>query len=123
MLRDASFRRLARARELLHSRYLDELSLDELAREAGLSPTHFLRAYREAFGETPAREQTRLRLDRAKFELARGASVTGVCFEVGFSSVGSFSSLFAREVGCPPSAFRRRLFALGALPERLAALY
>ena len=123
MIRDDVFRRLARARDLLHSRYLDELSLEDLAREVGLSPYHLLRAYRHAFGETPAREQTRLRLERAKFELARGASVTEVCFEVGFSSLGSFSALFSREVGCPPSAFRRRLYALGAVPERLTGLY
>jgi AraC-like DNA-binding protein len=106
----ASLRRLRRARDLLE---LDEddapRPLATIARDVGISQYHFIRQFDAVFGETPHQYRTRARLDRAKQLLADGASVTEACMRVGFSSVGSFSQLFARRVGVAPSAYRRRL--------------
>ena len=108
---DDSLRRLLRARDAIHARYPESLRLEDLAREAALSPFHFLRLFRSVFGETPHQYLTRVRIDAAKKLLLADAPVTDVCFDVGFQSLGSFSALFARRVGAPPSAFRRRLHA------------
>jgi len=115
-IQDDSFRRVLRARDAIHARYAAPLRLDDLAHEAALSPFHFLRTFRAAFGETPHQYLTRVRIEAAKRLLLADAPVTDVCFDVGFQSLGSFSALFARRVGAPPSAFRRRLhhFAFGA---------
>jgi AraC-like DNA-binding protein len=115
VLRDDSFRRLLRARDAIHARYAQSLRLEDLAREAALSPFHFLRLFRSAFGETPHQYLTRVRIEAAKRLLLADAPVTDVCFDVGFQSLGSFSALFAKRVGSPPSAFRRRIhrFAFG----------
>ena len=92
---------------------------EELARRAGMSRFHFLRRWKEAFGVTPHEDLTRLRITRAKDLLSRDrASVTGVCFELGFSSLGSFSTLFAERVGCPPSAWRRYYQVTAAIHDR-----
>jgi transcriptional regulator GlxA family with amidase domain len=101
--RDA-LRRLAHARDLLVH---DDAPVSQVARSAGISPFHFIRQFDALFGETPHQFRTRARLDRAKQLLRTGASVTETCMELGFSSVGSFSGLFARRVGVTPSAFRR----------------
>jgi AraC-like DNA-binding protein len=79
---------------------------------AGLLDSHSLREYRAAFGETPHQHFTRLRLEHARRALARGAAVTEVCFDVGYSSLGSFSALFARTTGPSPRASQRELRAL-----------
>lgn len=107
--------RLCRARDLLAEM---PASVDQAAREAGMSPFHFIREFERMFGLTPRQYRTAARLDRAKVLLASGdLSVTDVCFEVGFSSLGSFSDLFARRVGQPPSEYRRR--AMVTVPEIL----
>ncbi len=118
-----SYRRLVIARELLRERYSEPLPLRELAAAAGLSEFHFLRAYRAAFGETPHQHFTRLRLDHAKRALARGAAVTEACFDVGYSSVGSFSTLFTRTTGLSPRAWQREVRALVPVPADLPRLY
>ncbi len=101
-----SLRRLCRARDRLES---GDGRITAIARDVGISPFHFIRQFDALFGETPHQYRTRTRLDRAKQLLAGGASVTEACMEVGFSSVGSFSQLFARRVGVAPSAYRRRI--------------
>jgi len=102
----ASLRRLCRARDLLAIDD-DARPLVDIARAVGISPFHFIRQFDAVFGETPHQFRTRARLDRAKQLLAGGASVTETCMEVGFSSLGSFSQLFARRVGVSPSAYHR----------------
>ncbi len=80
VLHDDVFRRLCRARDLIHEQCAEPLTVAQLARAAGVSPYHFLRLFREAFGETPHRYLTRVRLDRArKLLTADAASVTDVC--------------------------------------------
>lgn len=123
LVEGATLRRLSRAREFIEVGHAGPISLDDMAESAGLSSFHFLRLFRDVFEETPHRYLTRVRLARAKASLARGASVTEVCFQVGFSSVGSFSALFAREAACSPSAYRRSVRAAGQVPGDLASLY
>src|SRR5262249_3823142 len=97
----------------------DELTLADLSEEADLSEWHFLRAFRDAFGETPHAFLTRLRLERAKELLTLSSRpVTEICFDVGFTSLGSFSALVHRRVGSPPAAFRRRVRAWVTVPGR-----
>ncbi len=101
--------RLERAHRLIEADPGAELDLQRLARAACLSPFHFARLYQQLYGKTPHHHLTERRLERARVMLAReGATVTEACFAVGFSSVGSFSRLFKRHLGEPPSAYRRR---------------
>jgi len=111
--------RLCRARDLLQESR-GKVRVEHAAREASLSPYHFIRLYRATFGQTPHQALIDARLDRAKQLLVAGdLSVTQVCLEVGFASLGSFSSLFARRVGASPAAYRRRVRALVEVPGRL----
>jgi AraC-like DNA-binding protein len=97
----------------------EELTLTDLSLQADLSEWHFLRAFREAFGETPHAFLTRLRLERAKELLTVSTrAVTEICLDVGFSSLGSFSTLFRRQVGVSPVQFRRRVRAWVSVPGR-----
>src|SRR5258706_9553225 len=108
MLTNDAFVRLCRARDML--REVDEgpLTIDDVAREAAMSPFHFIRQFSALFGETPHQWRIQARLDRARHPLAlRDRSVTDGCMEVGFSSPGSFSALFARPVGTAPSPHPR----------------
>ncbi|WP_437661742.1 helix-turn-helix transcriptional regulator [Sorangium sp. So ce1182] len=117
--RDA-LRNLCRARDLLSEVHESRLSIEDVAREAAISPYHFIRQFEAVFGVTPHQYRIRRRLELAKQLLAAGQhSVTDVCMEVGFSSLGSFSALFAQRIGVPPSAYRRRLRAMVQVPGRL----
>lgn len=101
-------RSLVRTRDFIRHAYRQPIKLPDVSARANLSPYHFLRLYKRTYGETPHEFLTRLRLERAKVLLAHGShNVTEACFEVGFSSLGSFSVLFARYVGLPPSEYRR----------------
>ena len=104
----ATLRRVVRARDYLHAEVSRALTLEDLARASGLSRAHFARAFASTFGVPPHQYLLRLRLERAKVELARGASVTETCLAVGFESVGSFSTVFHKRVGMPPSAWQRQ---------------
>ena len=117
---DVTHRRLLRARDFMYERHADHIDLDAVAREARLSRFHLLRTFRARFGETPHAYLTRVRLERAKELLAStDMPVTQVCFDVGFESLGSFSTLFARAEGAPPSSYRRRLRVLAQVPAAL----
>jgi AraC-like DNA-binding protein len=104
--RSEMLRRASRGREFLHAQASGPLTLDDAARAACLSAYHFHRVFRAAFGQSPHSYLTGLRLERAKQLLARGLPVTEVCGAVGFESLGSFSALFRRHTGVPPSQFR-----------------
>lgn len=107
-----TLRKLCQVRDLMRDCLAEELTLADLSLEAELSAWHFLRAFRAAFGETPHEFLTRLRLERAKDLLTvTGRPVTDICFDVGFTSLGSFSTLFRRQVGLSPAEFRRRVRA------------
>jgi AraC-like DNA-binding protein len=117
--RDA-FRKLCRARDLLYALEDDAPPVAEIARAVAISPFHFIRQFEALFGETPHQLRLRSRLEYAKRLLVTDHSVTAVCMEVGFSSLGSFSALFRRRVGVTPSAYRRRARALVQVPGALA---
>lgn len=101
--------RLRRARDAMDRHYAEPLDVPALARLALMSPGHFSRSFRAAFGETPYSYLMTRRIERAKALLRRGdLTVTEVCFEVGCTSLGSFSSRFTELVGETPSAYRAR---------------
>jgi transcriptional regulator GlxA family with amidase domain len=114
-----TLRKLCRVRDLMRDCLDQPLTLADLSSEARLSEWHLIRAFRASFGETPHAFLTRLRLERAKHLLTVSTRpVTEICFDVGFTSLGSFSTLFRREVGLSPAAFRRRVRAWVAVPGR-----
>ncbi|MFJ2739362.1 helix-turn-helix transcriptional regulator [Streptomyces sp. NPDC087440] len=102
-------RRLRRARDTMDRCYAQPLDVPALAKVALMSPGHFSRSFRAAYGETPYSYLMTRRVERAKALLRRGdLSVTEVCFAVGCTSLGSFSSRFTELVGESPSAYRGR---------------
>ncbi len=114
-----TLRKLCQARDRMRDCLDEEITLADLSGEAGLSAWHFLRAFRDAFGETPHAFRTRLRLARARDLLTvTSRPVTEICFDVGFTSLGSFSTLFRRQVGLSPAAFRRRVRPWVTVPGR-----
>ena len=117
-------RDLREARDFMRHAYGRPVSLPDVAAQANLSPYHFLRVYKRAYGETPHEFLTRLRIQRAKTLLAKGShNVTEACFEVGFSSLGSFSNLFAYRVGLPPSEYRRYARSMISVPSTVRSLF
>ena len=115
--------RLRRVRDLMDREYARPLDVPALARAALMSPGHFSRSFRAAFGETPYGYLMTRRIERAKALLRRGdLTVTEVCLAVGCTSLGSFSSRFTELVGEPPSAYRaRRHDAAAAVPPCFAS--
>ncbi|MFN8216599.1 MAG: helix-turn-helix transcriptional regulator [Solirubrobacterales bacterium] len=100
--------RLRRVRDRIDREYARPLNVEALARDAHMSAGHLSRRFREAYGESPYSYLMTRRIERAMALLRRGdLSVTEVCFEVGCSSLGTFSTRFAELVGMPPSAYRR----------------
>jgi AraC-like DNA-binding protein len=100
-------RHLLRAKDLADARYFEPLDVDDLARAAGLSRAHFSRQFRRAFGEPPHSYLLTRRLERAAALLrTTDRSVAEVCFSVGLSSVGSFTTSFTRTFGRSPTAYR-----------------
>jgi len=117
MARTSAHESLRRAQELIDTQYAQPLDLDELARIANFSPYHFLRAFRRAFHATPHEYLTRRRIERARELLAESEfTVTEICFEVGFESLGSFSTLFHKVVGWSPSIYRARAWEMRRNP-------
>lgn len=102
-------RRLLRARDAIDLRYREDLDVPALARIALMGRAHFIREFADAFGETPYRYLQRRRVERAMYLLQWTAnSVTDICMDVGFSSLGTFSRTFSAIVGCSPREYRQR---------------
>ena len=105
-LRDLAL--LRRVRDRIDREYAQPLDVEALARDAHMSAGHLSRQFRLAYGESPYSYLMTRRIERAMALLRRGdLSVTEVCFEVGCSSLGTFSTRFSELVGMPPSAYRR----------------
>jgi AraC-like DNA-binding protein len=103
----ANLAHLRRARDLMDREYARPLDVPALARAALMSPAHFSRQFRAAYGETPYAYLMTRRIERAKALLRRGdMSVTDVCMAVGCTSLGSFSARFTELVGQTPTAYR-----------------
>jgi AraC-like DNA-binding protein len=108
-------RHLLRARDLADGRYAEPLDVAALAARAHVSPTHFARCFRAAYGTTPHQYLVARRMERACFLLRESdRTVTDVSLDVGFRSLGSFSATFSRWLGVSPSAYRE-----GAQPSRI----
>ena len=106
---EESNRRLLRARDAMDRAYAEPLDVAALARIADTSEAHFIRTFRGTFGETPHRYLQRRRVERAMYLLCgTERDVTDVCFDVGFTSLGTFSRTFTEIVGEPPSEYRKR---------------
>ena len=119
-----SNRRLLRARDAMDRTYAQPLDVPTLARIAHVSDAHFIRTFKATFGETPHRYLQRRRVERAMFLLrATDASVTDVCFDVGFNSLGTFSRTFRDVVGASPSEYRRRSGGPRPVPTCFAMAY
>jgi AraC-like DNA-binding protein len=114
--------RLRRVRDRIDRDYAKPLDVEALARDAHMSAGHFSRRFRQAYGESPYSYLMTRRIERA-MALLRGGdmSVTEVCFEVGCSSLGTFSTRFTELVGMPPSAYRsRQAGAMAGMPPCVA---
>ncbi len=104
---DPASRRLLRARDAMDRSYAEPLDVPALARIALTSEAHFIRTFKETFGETPHRYLQRRRLERAMALLREtDRPVTEICLEVGFASLGTFSRTFRRVLGMSPSSYR-----------------
>jgi AraC-like DNA-binding protein len=104
----ADLAHLRRARDLMDREYSEPLDVPAMARAALMSPAHFSRKFRAAYGETPYSYLMTRRIERAKALLREGSSVTDTCVAVGATSLGSFSSRFTEIVGETPSQYRAR---------------
>ncbi|WP_030803360.1 helix-turn-helix transcriptional regulator [Streptomyces sp. NRRL S-337] len=106
-LRDLAL--LRRVRDRIDREYAQPLNVEALARGVNMSAGHLSRQFRLAYGESPYSYLMTRRIERAMALLRRGdLSVTEVCFTVGCSSLGTFSTRFTELVGMPPSAYRRQ---------------
>jgi len=116
--------RLGRAREFIDHCYDHPLNLDTISEKACFSRYHFLRLFRQAFNKTPHQYLIERRIEKAKELLSDDElRVTDVCFEVGFQSLGSFSSLFHKYVGHAPVSYRQREQAKRQVPGCFLVMY
>ena len=114
---------LRRARDLIDRDFAHALDVPTMARRALMSPAHFSRQFRAAYGETPYSYLMTRRIERAMALLRGGISVTDACMAVGCTSLGSFSSRFTELVGEPPSVYRfREHSAVEAMPGCVARM-
>ena len=106
---EESNRRMLRARDAMDREYAMPLDIPTLARIAYVSEAHFIRTFRSTFGETPHRYLQRRRVERAMFLLRETErSITDICLDVGFTSLGTFSRTFRDIVGLSPTDYRER---------------
>ena len=118
-LRDLA--RLRRVRDRIDREYAQPLDVEALARGAHMSSGHLSREFRAAFGESPYAYLMTRRIERAMALLRRGdLSVTDVCFAVGCSSLGTFSTRFTELVGVPPSVYQRQARTTAGIPPCVA---
>ncbi|MEJ3405565.1 helix-turn-helix transcriptional regulator [Rathayibacter sp. YIM 133350] len=117
----ATLTHLRRARDLIDRDYAKPLDVPTMAARALMSPAHFSRQFRDAYGETPYRYLMTRRIERAMALLRAGVSVTDACMTVGATSLGSFSSRFSEITGMTPSEYRiREHSAVNAMPSCVA---
>jgi AraC-like DNA-binding protein len=118
---EESNRRLLRARDAMDREYAKPLDIPTLARIAYISEAHFIRTFRATFGETPHRYLQRRRVERAMYLLREtDRSVSEICLDVGFTSLGTFGRTFQRIVGESPTTYRERAADLRAVPACFA---
>ncbi len=117
-------RRLLRARDAMDRDYAKPLDVAAVAKIALTSEAHFIRTFKGAFGETPHRYLQRRRIERAMFLLREtNRSVTEICLDVGFTSLGTFSRTFQEIVGDPPTTYRWRATDLRRVPSCITSAW
>lgn len=104
------YQRIVAAKVYIDSNYHEPIALENISQQAFLSPFHFHRIFRQVYRHTPHQYLTRKRIDKAKDLLAENKPVKDVCNEVGFESIGSFSSLFKKEIGFAPHYYRNMAY-------------
>jgi AraC-like DNA-binding protein len=115
-----TYQRLCRARSFIDRNFCQAMTLDQISGQACFSRYHFLRLFRQAFNKTPHQYITQRRIEKAKALLtSSNLTVTDVCFEVGFESLGSFSSMFSKYVGDSPANYRNRNSRSFEMPEKV----
>ena len=120
----ANLAHLRRARDLIDREYARPLDVPTMADRALMSPAHFSRQFKSAYGETPYSYLMTRRIERAMALLRQGMSVTDACMAVGCTSVGSFSTRFSELTGETPSAYRgREHHAVTAMPACVAKVH
>lgn len=118
------YERLCRARDFIDLCYDLPLNLEQISSQACFSRYHFLRLFRQAFNKTPHQYLVERRIERAKELLsAKDLRVTDVCFEVGFQSLGSFSSLFHKSVGHAPITYREKSREMQAAKRKIPGCF
>ena len=100
------YQRIAAAKVYIDENYHERIDLEAISQQAFLSRFHFHRLFRKIYRRTPLQYLTQKRIDKAKDLLAENKTITDVCNEVGFESIGSFSSLFKKEIGFAPTFYR-----------------
>lgn len=107
LLRPEQYQYIRLSRAFMLKNYSERLELNELAKSAFMSRYHYVRIFQMVYGLTPRAYLRDLRISKAKEQLIKGGSITQVCFDVGYESVSTFSSVFKKCVGCTPKQFAR----------------
>ena len=100
------YQRIVAAKVYIDKNYHESIGLQIISQQAFLSRFHFHRLFTQVYRHTPHQYLTRKRMDKAKDLLAENKPVTEVCYELGFESIGSFSTLFKKEIGFAPQYYR-----------------
>ena len=100
------YQRIATAKIFIDENYYESIGLEEISQQAFLSRFHFHRLFTKIYRSTPHRYLTKKRIEKAKLLLAENKAINDVCSEVGFESIGSFSTLFKKEIGFAPTYYR-----------------
>ena len=106
-LYEHQFIQVRQSRAFMEKHLATKIDLDEIAAAAFMSRFHFIRVFKQAYGITPRQYLRDLRVSKAKELLKKGSSVTQVCFDVGYSSLPTFSSAFKRSTGYAPLAYQK----------------
>jgi len=100
------YQRIANAKIFIDENYYESIGLEEISQQAFLSRFHFHRLFTRIYRSTPHQYLTQKRIEKAKQLLAENKAINDVCSEVGFGSIGSFSTLFKKEIGFAPTFYR-----------------
>ena len=101
---------LMRTKRYIDNYYYEDINLDLLSKNQGLSKYHLLRLFKSLYGTTPKQYLIYKRLQKSKENLKKGMSVIDACYDVGFCSTTTFSSLFKKKVGLSPNEFKKAIF-------------
>jgi AraC-like DNA-binding protein len=104
------YQRIVTAKVYIDENYHEPIGLEIISQQAFLSRFHFHRLFTQVYRHTPHQYLTRKRMDKAKDLLAENKPVTEVCYELGFESIGSFSTLFKKEIGFAPQYYRNMAY-------------